>query len=113
MATIYNQSDLPLCRDDIVVKQILDHGVEVERKLFAGQRVPADLIDAYKTATGEPPAAVTDADADAAADYSKMSAVELQALADQRGVEAGGTGAGGNVVKVDLIAALEADDQAK
>lgn len=37
---------------------------------------------------------------------------ELQAEADERGLEVEGSGANGNVTKADLIAALEADDAA-
>lgn len=42
--------------------------------------------------------------------YDKMSVEDLQSEIDSRGLEVEGTGANGNVLKRDLIAALEADD---
>jgi hypothetical protein len=42
--------------------------------------------------------------------YEKQSADELQAEAERRGLEVDGTGADGNVLKKDLVAALEAHD---
>lgn len=50
MPTFYTESDLPLADRDCVVTQIIEHGVEINRKVFAGQRVPPDLIDAYEKA---------------------------------------------------------------
>lgn len=44
-------------------------------------------------------------------DYESASKAALQAEVDSRGLEVEGTGSGGNVVKDDLIAALEEDDE--
>lgn len=43
--------------------------------------------------------------------YSGQSVEELQAEADKRGLEVEGTGKNGNVLKGDLVAALEQDDE--
>ena len=45
--------------------------------------------------------------------YAGMKPDELQALADERELKVTGTGKDGNVLKGDLVAALEADDAAK
>ncbi len=50
MPTFYTESDLPLADRDQVVTQVIEHGVEINRKVFAGQRVPPDLIEAYEAA---------------------------------------------------------------
>lgn len=42
--------------------------------------------------------------------YDSMSVEDLQAEADSRGLDVQGSGAGGNVVKKDLVAALQAND---
>lgn len=42
--------------------------------------------------------------------YDAMNVPDLQAEADRRGLEVQGTGADGNVVKADLVGALQADD---
>lgn len=44
--------------------------------------------------------------------YAAKSPEELQAEADRRGLNVEGTGKDGNVLKADLVAALEAHDQA-
>jgi hypothetical protein len=36
--------------EDRTVTQIIEHGVEVQRKVFAGEMVPPDLIEAYEKA---------------------------------------------------------------
>lgn len=102
MASHYSETDLPLVKEDTVVTQVIDHGVEIQRKLIAGTRVPADLIDVYLQATGQKPAD------DEATDYQSMNVDELQALADERELEITGTGKDGNVVKADLVNALQA-----
>lgn len=43
--------------------------------------------------------------------YNSMTVDALKALVEERELEVEGSGSGGNVVKADLIAALEADDQ--
>lgn len=45
-------------------------------------------------------------------DYASQKPSDLQAEADRRGLTVEGTGADGNVLKADLVAALEADDAA-
>jgi hypothetical protein len=52
--TFYTEADLPLATEDVVVTKTIDHGVEVEHKVFAGTRVPADLVDAWREQTGAP-----------------------------------------------------------
>lgn len=47
----------------------------------------------------------------APADYEDMDVRELMTLATQRGLDVEGSGAGGNVLKADLVSALEADDE--
>lgn len=47
---------------------------------------------------------------DSGDDYSKLSPAELKELAEERGLEVKGTGANGNVKKVDLVSALQQDD---
>lgn len=106
--TFFAQSDLPLAKEDTVVDQVLDHGVKVQRKILAGTRVPPDLIDAYAEATGDSQAAA--AGTDEATNYNSMNVEDLQAEADRRGLTVEGTGKDGNVLKSDLVAALEASD---
>ena len=50
--------------------------------------------------------------ADTTTGYAGQGADELKAEAEKRGLEVEGTGANGNVLKADLVAALEADDKA-
>jgi hypothetical protein len=109
MTTFYSQTDLPLCEQDMTVAQIIDHGVEIKRKLFAGQRVPADLIEAYHAATGDEPVADESA---TGPDYSKMTPEDLRALVDERQLQVQGSGANGNIIKTDLVNALVASDSA-
>lgn len=45
-----------------------------------------------------------------AGSYDDQTVEELQAEADRRGLTVEGTGTGGNVLKSDLVAALQADD---
>jgi pyruvate/2-oxoglutarate dehydrogenase complex dihydrolipoamide acyltransferase (E2) component len=53
------------------------------------------------------------ADAPPAPDYASMTAVELRRLLDERGIVLEeGSGAGGGIVKADLVAALVAADKA-
>lgn len=59
--------------------------------------------DASVTGPGDVPAGSPDS-------YDDLTVPELQDLADERGLQVEGTGADGNVLKGDLVAALEADD---
>ena len=107
--TFYTESDLPLAKQDAIVDQVLDHGVTVQRKIIAGTRVPPDLIDAYAEKTGDTTTTTADA-ADTSPDYESMTVEDLQALVDDRELEVTGTGSGGNVIKADLVTALQASD---
>jgi hypothetical protein len=82
------------------------------RHVAPGDSVPADavdtddqhdcnLVDEGRLVAISPPARNA---------YEKRPADELQAEADRRGLEVEGTGADGNVLKKDLVAALEAHD---
>lgn len=46
---IQDVSDLPIAKEDLIVH---DEQLGIDRKVFAGQPVPADLVDAYEKATG-------------------------------------------------------------
>lgn len=46
-------------------------------------------------------------------DYAKMEPRDLMEKATERGLDVKGTGAGGNVLKSDVVNALKADDAAK
>lgn len=98
--------------DDVVVakKDVIVHDdqLNIDRKIVAGQPVPADLRKAYAEETGE---SVPESDSDTV-DYDKKSVEELEDEVDRRGLEVEGTGADGNVLKKDLVAALKADDAA-
>lgn len=107
----YTEADLPLADKDTTVKQKIQHGVEIERKVFAGTRVPPDLIDAYNEATGTTPA-TSDAGAGGdTPDYDAMGVEELEAeIAKRDDIDRDaiqGTGKDGNVIKADLVKALQ------
>jgi hypothetical protein len=90
---------------DVVVE---DKAMGINRKLFKGQLVPADLHQAYADATGED---VPEPDTGESTDYESQPVEDLEAEAKRRGLEVEGTGANGNVLKADLVAALKADDE--
>ncbi len=50
MAGVMNSKSM-IATEDRVLTQILQHGVEVQRKVFAGQDVPPDLREAYAAAS--------------------------------------------------------------
>jgi hypothetical protein len=54
MPTFYTEADLPTAPEDAVVEVKLDHDVTVQRKIMAGTKVPADLVDAWREQTGAP-----------------------------------------------------------
>jgi pyruvate/2-oxoglutarate dehydrogenase complex dihydrolipoamide acyltransferase (E2) component len=95
---------------DVVIasetKIVHDPLLDIDRQVVAGQPVPPDLVDAYNAEGG------TVADPQAASapteDLASKSVPELQALADERGIEVEGTGKDGNVLKDDLVKALSA-----
>ena len=71
---------------------------------------PEDHLWTLLEGSESPRAAAVADDGDDEDSYGKMSAEDLQSEVDSRGIEVEGTGANGNVLKRDLIAALEADD---
>lgn len=73
------------------------------RRIRAGKPIPPDLVELYREAVGEGSAGEGPA-------YEEQSVEDLQAEVDRRELDVEGSGAGGNVVKADLVAALEADD---
>ena len=95
---------------------VFDDVLGFHRKLMAGQAVPPDLVDAYRAAVGDEAAAQTPGQAAGSApsqpDYESQAADDLQAEAERRNLTVEGTGANGNVLKKDLIAALRASDSA-
>jgi hypothetical protein len=94
--------------------------LDIDRQLIAGQPVPPDLVDAYRakvgpqTADQDPGQAARDeltGSSDNTGDrYDDLKVDELQARADDLGLEVTGTGTNGKVVRADLIAALRAND---
>lgn len=99
-------------RGSIVRYGQTSHVVTGGRKARAKQtaaRAAADAADdasdvAPEDATVEVPAEST------STGYDSMSPDALQDAADERGLSVVGTGANGNVLKKDLVAALQADD---
>jgi hypothetical protein len=92
---------LPIAVRDMVVH---DDNIGIDRQIKGGQAVPPDLIDAYNAEIGNAPAS----DQGEPVDYDSQQVDDLQAEADRRGLEVEGTGADGNVLKKDLVAALKA-----
>jgi hypothetical protein len=96
-----NEVQLPVPSEDLIVK---DH-VGVERKLFAGQPVPRDLLDAYNEAINAPSGAAPAADdSDGDKGYASQSVDELKDKLRSRDLPVSGT-------KDELVARLEADDE--
>lgn len=86
-------------------KIVHDAAQHIDRKVVAGQQIPPDLVAAYKDGD-----VIADPVANADVDYDKQSVEELQAEVARRAVEVEGSGADGNVLKKDLVAALKFDD---
>lgn len=82
---------------------------------WATDLVHADNLESAKAAKAAADSGSGDASGsgDSGPDYSGMKPEELKELADSRELEVTGTGKDGNVLKGDLVAALEADDTAK
>jgi hypothetical protein len=89
-----------------------DDNIGIDRQIKGGQAVPPDLIDAYNAEVGNAPVSVSGDGQGESVDYDSQQVDDLQAEADRRGIEVEGTGADGNVLKKDLVAALKADDAA-
>ena len=53
MTGFVDAADLPLADEDVVVT-IEVNGASVDRKVFAGTRVPAELVEAWREQTGAP-----------------------------------------------------------
>lgn len=102
--------------EDIVVH---DDNLGIDRKLVAGQPVPPDLADAYRAKVGDEQAETTPGEDTGGSpdpdpiteDYGSYSPELLQGEVERRGLTVEGTGASGNVVKGDLVSALEANDE--
>lgn len=98
---------LPVATKDLVVKD----AIGVDRQIVAGMAVPLDLLDAYEAETGDTSAEITDPSTGAlTGDYENHNAADLQAEADRRDLSVEGTGKDGNVLKADLVKALEGAD---
>jgi hypothetical protein len=106
---------LRIAEEDIVRENEVGQSVVVVPK---GQPIP-EGFDSASTGLRQTEAAtsgVTDATTQppsSAPDYSELDVPALEEAVAERDLEVEGTGKDGNVVKADLIAALEADDQAK
>jgi hypothetical protein len=86
-------------------------GVGVRRFIRAGDPIPPglDLEDPSVAIDRDPPpGAPVPTPEPITGDYDRHSAEELQGEADRRGLTVEGTGKDGNVLKSDLVAALEA-----
>lgn len=97
----------PPVADVIAAKTLVvhDEAIGIDRQLIAGQPVPPDLVDAYHAEIGE-----AAEDSAQGPGYDAESVEDLQAEADRRELSVEGTGSNGNVLKKDLVAALQADD---
>jgi hypothetical protein len=86
-------------------KIVHDDALNIDRKVFAGQPVPPDLVDAYNGGTRASDG--SDAQGEAI-DYGSWDVDDLESKAKELGVydDIEGTGANGNVVKADLVKAL-------
>lgn len=87
---------------------LTDREVPVSRLLESAVEVFGDAEDAEETGEGD------GQDAKSApsetVDYTGKSVDDLKVEAEKRGLEVEGTGANGNVVKDDVLKALQADD---
>lgn len=85
-----------------------------EEHLTPGERLDRalnpDIVEAQEPAA-EPEAPAAGGEP-ITGDYESHKPADLQAEADRRGLTVEGTGQGGNVLKADLVTALQADDAA-
>lgn len=85
MATSFvSAGDLPLASEDVTVT-VHVNGADVQRKVFAGTRVPAELVDAWREQTGAP---VTDREQEIAKEQEDALAASA-ALDDDPDAEKG------------------------
>jgi hypothetical protein len=91
-------TDQVIATEDAIVH---DDVLGIDRKVFAGQPVPPDLVEAYQGGARA-------GDGSDPVDYDAESVEELEKLVADRKLEVKGTGADGNVVKADLVKALQA-----
>jgi hypothetical protein len=97
-------SDL-IASEDLTVD---DENLGIKRKIFAGDRVPPDLVEAYKKATASRASEGAGTNAN---DWASKNKTDLETEVERRGLEVEGTGRDGAIVKDDLVAALTADDE--
>lgn len=97
-----NEIKLPVATKSCTVTD----AIGVDRQIVEGMAVPLDLLNAYKAEVGD----TKEPDPAESEGYDKQPVEDLQAEADRRGLTVEGTGAGGNVLKKDLVDALAADD---
>lgn len=107
--TLTEQQVLDLLPDLDVEQLIAVHAYErthLARGSITGYRNPTQIVDtANLDNVGEPGEPDTRAQ-----DYGAMNVEDLQALVDERELEVTGTGKDGNVVKADLVKALQDSD---
>jgi hypothetical protein len=76
-----NEADLPIAEKDAVV-EIDVAGAAVHRKIFAGSRVPPDLVDAWRDQTGAKLTAREKEQLDALKDEDKRIAAVAKSIAE-------------------------------
>jgi hypothetical protein len=96
----------PVAKEVIASETVIvpDDALGIERMVIAGQPVPPDLVDAYQKKVGG-----SKAD-ESSSGYAAQKVEDLQAEVDRRELTVEGTGKDGNVVKADLVTALEDSD---
>jgi hypothetical protein len=96
----HDMTDQVIATEDAIVH---DDVLGIDRKVFAGQPVPPDLVEAYQGGARA-------GDGSDPVDYDAESVEELEKRVADRKLEVKGTGKDGNVVKADLVKALQAAD---
>jgi hypothetical protein len=103
-----------IATDDRIVH---DEALGINRKVFAGQQVPPELVGAYQEAGGDiassSPADAAGRGEPASDNYDDLDKEALEAEAEGRDLTVEGTGKDGNVLVDDLRKALRADDAGK
>jgi pyruvate/2-oxoglutarate dehydrogenase complex dihydrolipoamide acyltransferase (E2) component len=106
------QQVLELLRNLDIEQLLAVHAYErahLARGSITGYSQPTHIVDTDALADASDPGAPDTAPTD----YAAMSVEDLQARVDGLELEVTGTGANGNVVKADLVAALRAHDAAE